>query len=194
MEGGKGMTSPRWARWRILVTGVVALGSLAAPAAAISFVAPKADSGTSGPGNAPVPPGFTGINDPDLRSCMEQKHVCNPNAVGDDQTSLSQPGSAGTALIGEAEAMAIARAASGSASASGKARRMSGTEAEAFAQQSRSPDIDGARQVWVVSIDATVTTDGSPAQPPKAVDGYSAIMDAITGEITDECLGCFWVE
>jgi len=46
-----------------------------------------------------------------------------------------------------------------------------------------------ARKVWLVSIHDEVQTRGSPATPPTTVHGYSVVIDAETGMITDAGYG-----
>ncbi|RNL78535.1 hypothetical protein EFL95_05430 [Nocardioides marmorisolisilvae] len=139
-----------------------------------------------------MPLGYAGINDPKLLTCMQREVVCNPAADSGDHGPLSEPADTSRS-VDQAEALAIARKMAGSSAAPGVAEKMSGSAAASLAGQSRSPEIDESRPVWVVSLDTNVLTDGSPAAAPRSVPGYSAIIDAVTGEITDECLGCRWI-
>jgi hypothetical protein len=52
----------------------------------------------------------------------------------------------------------------------------------------------GGREVWVVTVHAPVTDDGSPAAPPKQHGVYSIVINATTGTGTDGCAGCDWVK
>lgn len=57
----------------------------------------------------------------------------------------------------------------------------------------RSSVTDESRPIWVVTVRSAVTTDGGPAAPPQESKVYSAIVDAGSGQITDDCIGCSWL-
>jgi hypothetical protein len=44
--------------------------------------------------------------------------------------------------------------------------------------------------VWVVTVHAAVQTEGLN---PRDKDGFSFVIDAFTGKVTDECIGCLWL-
>lgn len=50
------------------------------------------------------------------------------------------------------------------------------------------------RKVWVATVYAPTLTEGSPAVPPKRVLSYSAVIDAESGQVTDDCKGCDWAK
>ena len=165
------------------------------PAAALGLDADSTgtvDTGVGTANGAPVPLGYTGINDPALIACMQAKKVCNPAA--EEVDPLSDSAGSGLTIGDASQALALARTSTHAAStAPGGALSMTGTQAQQFTGETRRPTIDESRPVWVVTVATPVWTDGSPARPAALKEAYSAIVDAGSGEITDECIGCAWV-
>lgn len=50
-----------------------------------------------------------------------------------------------------------------------------------------------SRMMWVVTVQAPVLTDGSPSTPPELKKSYSAVLDAETGFLVSDCVGCAWL-
>ena len=70
---------------------------------------------------------------------------------------------------------------------------LSGAEAVQQFGVDRSAVTDESRPVWVVTVLSGVTTDGGPGTPPQEKKVYSAVVDAGSGQITDDCIGCAWL-
>jgi hypothetical protein len=47
--------------------------------------------------------------------------------------------------------------------------------------------------IWIVTVKTRVRTDGGPAAPPDVKRFYSAVVDAGSRRIIDECIGCAWL-
>jgi hypothetical protein len=144
--------------------------------------------------DAPVPAGSTGINDPKLLACTRQKNVCNPAATAEIRAvPWVSPLPAGASIMSQGAAESLTRAAAGApGNAPTSSRLVTGAQAVAGFGIDRSTNVDESRPVWVVTVRADVLTDGGPAQAPVKKTSYSAIVDAGSGEITDDCIGCAW--
>ncbi len=70
---------------------------------------------------------------------------------------------------------------------------MTGAQADARFEVGRASSYDETRPVWVVTVHASVGTDGGPGARPTRKDVYSIVLDAHTGRITDACTGCAWL-
>jgi hypothetical protein len=156
--------------------------------------AARFDNGAS-PGDARVPNGYSGINDPRLLACMRARAVCNPQAEAElESVPWASPLPAGASTVGRAKAEQNARAAIGApAGAATYSQFMPGAAAVQRFHVDRSTNVDESRPVWIVTVKARVFTDGSPAAAPQAKDSYSAIVDAGSGLVTDDCIGCSWL-
>lgn len=169
--------------------------SLALSGVAIGAIAGGAPD-TGSPGNsAAVPSGYAGINDTRLQACMDTKTVCNPVAAAElAKQEWSHPLAAGTALLTRAAVEGLVKK---SLNASGSPAVFSvqttGAEVEVLTGMKRSPQIDESRPVWIVTVNTPTATDGGPGRAPEIKSSYSAIVDAATGYITDDCIGCAWL-
>jgi hypothetical protein len=161
---------------------------------AVSERAGRVDSGTS-PADARVPSGYSGINDPRLLACMRAQRVCNPQAEAElKSVPWASPLAAGAPTVGRSKAEQTARAAIGApAGAAAYSQLMTGSAAVGRFHVDRSTNVDESRPVWIVTVKARVFTDGGPAAAPQAKDSYSAVLDAGSGLITDDCIGCAWL-
>ena len=154
----------------------------------------KFDSGAS-PSDARVPDGYSGINDPKLLACMRAHAVCNPQAQAElKSVPWASPLAAGAPTVGRSQAEQTARAAIGApAGAAAYSQLMTGSAAVGRFHVDRSTNVEESRPVWIVTIKARVFTDGGPAAAPQAKDSYSAVVDAGSGLVTDDCIGCAWL-
>ena len=180
---------------KLLVIGGAAVMSLALSGVAVGALAGGAPD-TGAPGNsATVPSGYTGINDTNLQACMDTKTVCNPVTASElAKQQWSHPLAVGTALLTRAAVEGLVKK---SLNASGSpavfSAQTTGAEVEAMTGMKRSPQIDESRPVWIVTINTPTLTDEGPGRAPEIKSSYSAIVDAATGYITDDCIGCSWL-
>ncbi len=80
-----------------------------------------------------------------------------------------------------------------SASAPTFSQLMTGEQFQTATAEPRSTNVDEGRKVWVVTVSGSFKTDGSPGTAGKEKQFYSAVVDAASGIITDDCVGCGWV-
>ncbi len=148
----------------------------------------------SGVNSPSVPPGYTGLNDPALKACMQAHQICNSAAYKQDFGSETEtaPIPQGAALMARASAEAVAIGSSTITSPTYSAM-MSGVQADAKFSIGRPLSYDSSRPVWVVAVHAHVATDGGPAAAGKAKDAFSVVIDAASGRVTDMCIGCAWL-
>ncbi len=151
----------------------------------------------------PVPSQYKGINDPKLLACQQTHVVCNKGAQSWKEIAalpVSKPAPHGAKIISLARAeylarhMALGNAAESAAavlSAPARGLLLSGSQAMGRFHFDRSNFINEGRPVWIITVRATVRTDGVARVWVKHY--YSAVIDAITGSLTDDCLGCDWV-
>ncbi|MDQ1747463.1 MAG: hypothetical protein QOD07_1726 [Frankiaceae bacterium] len=176
-----------------IVAAVLALaGTVAGVAVADSEGA--VDTG-SGPNDAPVPSGYTGINDPSLQACMAAHDVCNPQAGAELQSvPWATPLPQGASVMTRAQAQQFVLKALGVPSTTQVfSEFLSGANVEQQFGISRSTNVDESRPVWVVTVVTPTYTDGGPGAPGQLKPFYSALVDAGSGEITDDCTGCDWL-
>ena len=154
----------------------------------------RIDTGGS-PADARVPPGYSGINDPKLLACMRAHDVCNPQAEAElKSVPWASPLPQGAPVVARQKAEQTARAAIGAtAGASTHSEFMPGFAAVQRFGLDRSTNVDESRPVWIVTVEARVFTDGAPGAVPEARNSYSAVVDAGSGLITDDCIGCDWL-
>ena len=57
----------------------------------------------------------------------------------------------------------------------------------------RTQTAKATRLIWLVTVKTRVRSDGGPATAPELKRFYSAVVDARTGRITDDCIGCAWL-
>jgi hypothetical protein len=156
--------------------------------------AARFDTGAS-PGDARVPSGYSGINDSRLLACMRAQAVCDPQAEAELKSApWASPLPQGAPTIARAKAEQTARGAiDAPADAATYSQFMTGAAADQRFHVDRSTNVDESRPVWIVTVKARVFTDGSPSTAPQAKDSYSAVVDAGSGLITDDCIGCAWL-
>lgn len=134
---------------------------------------------------------------PGLKACMSAHLICNWSAYRDLQANnpvaQSDPGVALTKSDAEAIAHRIAKTSSTPAAADTAptyARLMRYGDVLAATGNAPSAVVNPDRQVWVVTVEAPITTDGSPSVAPVTVNAYTAVLDAQTGKAIDVCIGC----
>jgi hypothetical protein len=144
---------------------------------------------------APVPHGYSGINDPRLLACEHAKRVCNAGAASRKQIMaepFTQPLPAHALLITKLTAERLARqTVHATPNAPAFAQLMTGSQLERRFGMPRDQVVNEARPVWVVTVRATVVPDSPVPMPAKHF--YTAIIDAASGILTDDCLGCDWI-
>lgn len=182
-------------RIKILMAAVsiVAVSGIGGIAVANNFGGTP-DNGT-GPNSAPIPPGYSSINDPNLRSCMEAKQVCNPRALPElGSAPWASPLPSGAATMSRADAEQLARTAIHAINAAPVfSVMMSGSDVLQKFGVARSGNTDESRPVWIVTVVSPANTDGGPGVAPQTKGYYSAIVDAGSNQITDDCIGCDWL-
>jgi hypothetical protein len=116
------------------------------------------------------------------------------------QTFPSSP-APGAAVISKAQASAIALkmadTPSGSASGSGAPATAPTWSAEttygavsAQATGNGNYLVAPTTPVWVVTVNAPMSTDGGPGTPGVVKDFYTVVLDAVNGQSIDTCIGC----
>lgn len=134
-------------------------------------------------------------SNPTVMACMEarKRNDCNPDPRIRRALDAANPEArvpvAGARLMSRQEAI---RQAGGLASGKDSAAQLM--------QYADVPRIDPglgengivnpARWVWIVSVNQNTRTRASPAQASVVVHGYTDVIDAQTGIITDACAGC----
>jgi hypothetical protein len=192
MERGEGIMTRR-VRAVVGITAVAVV--IVGGGIALAAVANGATDGGSHPAAVPVPSEYTGMNDPALQTCMATRSVCNPAALPELQTlPWTEPLPAAATKVSRAQAERFVRNAIGaSADVTTFSASESGAEAVKQFGIDRNSTTDETRPVWVVTVLADVTTDGGPAAAPQVKHAYSAVVDAGSGQITDDCIGCAWL-
>ena len=186
-----GQTTKRRFLGVMLAVGLMSLASLAS---ALLVSAGAESSAPQQSGSGAVPGRYSGVGDPQLLACMQTHAVCNPAAAGELVQVFSSPLAANAAQMGRTEAEAAARSVIGAPpSAPTFSSHMSGSRFLARFSVARSVNVDESRPVWVVTVEAPVpisVMDGILSKPQTA---YSAVIDAGSGIITTDCLGCVWL-
>jgi len=177
----------------IIIAAVAALGTVGGVALA-DIAGGRVDTGTSRR-DAAVPRPYSGINDPSLQACMAAHQVCNAAALPELQTlPWSAPLPRGAGIVSRAQAEQFVR---GAIKAPGTARTFSGLRTGIAAIHefgiNRNATTNETRLVWIVTVYAPVSTDGGPGAAPQLKQSYSAVVDAGSGQITDDCIGCAWL-
>ncbi|MDQ1684829.1 MAG: hypothetical protein QOC82_1566 [Frankiaceae bacterium] len=181
--------------WKVgIVAAALAVGGTITGVAVADSSGGTADTG-SGATDAPVPPGYSGINDPDLQACMARHDICNPDATAESQTvPWTMPLPAGASIVSRDQAQQFVLKAIGApATAQVFSELLSGSVAESQLGIGRSSNVDESRPVWVITVVAPTYTDGGPAAVGEVKPFYSALVDAGSGQITDDCTGCDWL-
>lgn len=190
------MTANRRHRARILIAaaGVISVACIA--------VAGAADA--SGSSHAAGRAAVSAAPDASAQACVDAGGVvCDPSAPSVQELkgqAFAQVPSPDAKLISRAAAEAQARAvvattmgvsAATLAAAPTFSAEMTGTEFTREFEVPRSANVDESRPVWVISVHASIRTDGVAKTSIK--DWYSAVIDAQSGIITDGCIGCGWL-
>lgn len=149
----------------------------------------------SGSKDLAAPPGYSGINDPALQTCMATQTVCNPNAAPELRTlPWSSPLPSGSTISSRAQAEQFVRHAIGAPDgAKTFSELLKGSSAVQELGIDRNTNTDESRPVWIVTVFADVSTDGGLAVKSQVKHVYSAVVDAGSGQITDDCIGCQWL-
>ena len=178
------------------------LGLLAgAGMAALALVATNVWVG--GSEEFPVPSAFTGLNDPQLQQCVEAHGVCDPAAESVRRANNPEANPPGDSPVYETREVIELGARRGAktpltpeaaATSPTYSALMSRQKFEAISGENRNAAVDSRRAVWVVTVHAPMATDGSPGVPPEVKPVYSVAFDAETGQWTDACIGCAWLD
>ena len=151
---------------------------------------------TTGAKTPKPPPGYKSINDPRLLQCQRTHAVCNPTTQSWKQIeaqAISQPPVPGAPTISMARAESLARhMAAAKPAAPVYAARMTGSQAMRRFGFQRNFFVNESRTVWIVTVHTKITPDALVPVAPKHY--YSAVIDAATGILTDDCIGCNWVK
>lgn len=131
-----------------------------------------------------------------LATCLHTEKVCNQSAWKQlTALPVAQPPAAHARLVTSASVIARARSLTrAAATAPAATALMTGTQFQHRYGVSRNAYINETRSVWIVTVKTLMRTDGSPARPGKLFDQVSFAIDAQTGAVTDECIGCAWVQ
>lgn len=173
----------------LAIAAFAALGGVAI--ASVLQAAPDDGISTS---SAKVPSGYSGINDKALQACLDSQAVCNPAAKSANKQVWESPLAAGQSTLARADIEQLIRKNMGIASSTPVfTAEMSGSQAESAVGMSRGKNIDASRPVWIVTVNTPMYTDGGPNAAPKLMHSYSAIIDAASGQVTDDCIGCTWL-
>jgi hypothetical protein len=116
------------------------------------------------------------------------------NGTGPISAPWSSPLPSGAATMSRADAEQLARTAIHAANiAPTFSAMLSGSKAIQKFGIVRSSNTDESRPVWIVTVVSPVNTDGGPGVAPQTKKYYSAIVDAGSKQITDDCIGCDWL-
>jgi hypothetical protein len=125
---------------------------------------------------------------------MDQKKICNPAAAEQDKQVWSFPLAPGATVLHRVQVEQLIRKDLGLASTTPVFTQvMAGADAEAQVGMQRGANSDPTRPVWIVTVMTPMMTDGGPGTPPRLMQSYSAIVDAASGQVTDDCIGCSWL-
>lgn len=185
---GHMIRKPRSLRW-VLLGSVLAVGICSGTVWALAVT-----------GSAPL---SVGPNDPGIRRCQAAHAICN-QAAEDQRVARNpetRPPSPNAKLIARAQAEAAARLGartpltpSAPDTAVTFSQLMTRAEFETATGESHNASVYPTRPVWVVAVHAPMATDGSPATPAEIMPVYSVAIDAETGQWTDACIGCAWLQ
>jgi hypothetical protein len=147
---------------------------------------------------------YSGPNDAALRACQEALADCNPAATEAIAATNPpyQPPSANPQSLSRAVVEAAAR--SGARTPLTPEAPLSAVVYSALMPRSQvaalflgaasNPGLDQTRLEWVITVHAPMATDGSPGMGPEVKPVYSVALDAETGQWTDACIGCAWLD
>lgn len=155
------------------------------------------------PFSHPEANGATYISLGDAESRARSMVEPNAPASGSAASGTAAPGTPvpGTAAPGSAAASAAGptsspgptlSAAPSPAPAPASGVLMTGAQAMALFRIQRSANIDETRMVWVITLKIDLKPDSLVPVPTRHY--YSAIIDAASGVLTDDCIGCQWID
>jgi hypothetical protein len=181
--------------------GLLVLGAALFVGATFTVVS-GAVTGPSAVWSSAAPPSGPGPGDPAIQQCQAQRTVCDPAAASAQASNnpLQDPPASNPQYLSRAAIESQARQAALSmltpaapASAVTFTALMTRQEFDALSGQMPNAAVDQSRMVWVVTVHAPKTTNGSPSIAPRVVAVYSIVFDAATGHWTDSCTGCAWL-
>jgi hypothetical protein len=179
-------------RFATITISLIAFSCLGSAAVA-GVLSATPDNGTD-LSSATVPVGYSGLNDHALQSCMDQKKVCNSTAAGRAKQVWSSPLAPNENVLNRVEVEQLIRKDLGISSAAPVfTEALTGAAAEVQVGMLRGATTDPTRPVWIVTVKTPTMTDGGPGTPPRLMQYYSAIVDAASGQVTDDCIGCSWL-
>ena len=147
--------------------------------------------------------GYTGPNDPNLQACQAARGDCNPAALAIIKANNPpyQPPSVNPQYLSRAAVEEAARRGARTPltpeappSAIVYSVLMPRSQFLAFTHEAGNPNLDTSRLEWVITVHAPMATDGSPGTPMEIKPVYSVALDAETGQWTDGCIGCAWLD
>lgn len=145
-------------------------------------------------------PAAAGPVDPRTDPCAREGGTCDPAAaaarVAANLEAQPPTGIVLDRVVAEAKARALAvspLSPGAPASATVYSALLTRSEYEKIAKEGRNYAVNADRKVWVVTVHAPIATSGSPTQPSAIVEVYSVALDGETGQWTDYCIGCAWL-
>jgi len=184
--------------------------------AALCVLVPRGVNALGGGGDSPVHSGFTGLNDPTLQQALATESaagerddcsaqcLCNraAEAARKGEKPEASPPEDNPAYFRREKAEAYARAGARTewspdgapATAVVYSALLTRQQFEQLTPDGHNPGVHPDRKVWVVTVHAPMWTDGSPSMPPLLKPVYSVALDAETGQWTDACIGCAWLD
>ena len=168
---------------------------------------------STGGANSPAPSGFTSLNDPALQQARATESaagarddccLCNraAEAARKGEKPEASPPEENPVYFSREKAEAYARAGARTewspdgapATAVVYSALLTRQQFEQLTPDGHNPGVHPDRKVWVVTVHAPMWTDGSPSMPPLLKPVYSVALDAETGQWTDACIGCAWLD
>jgi len=144
--------------------------------------------------------GYAGPNDPNLQACQAARGDCNPAALAIVKANNPpyQPPSVNPQYLSRAVVEEAARKGARTPltpeappSAIVYSALMPRSQFLALTHEAGNPNLDSSRLEWVITVHAPMATDGfNPVVQPV----YSVALDAETGQWTDGCIGCAWLD
>lgn len=142
-------------------------------------------------------------NDPGIQQCQLAQGICNQTAENGRRARNPEaklPSSSPT-YISRATAEEAARIGAltpltpaAPPNAVVFSQLVSRADFETITGVSHNPAVYSTRMVWLVTVHAPMATDGSPSRTPEIKPVYSVAFDAETGQWTDACIGCGWLQ
>lgn len=177
----------------IIVLALVSVMVLIVAAAPLN--SPPTAGSTGRPFSGPDDPAFLRCLAPGAKVCDSAADAARRAANREAQSPATSPQHLSRQAV-EAAARSGARTPltpEAPANAPTYSALMTRQQFEAISGETRNESVDSGRRVWVMTVHAPMATSASRSTPSQVKDVYSVALDAETGQWTDACIGCAWL-